>query len=185
MAGKAVKPATPMCTVGKSNSPGFTLFELVVVLVVILALFGLVAPQMGSGILESGTRKTLRLLSGLTGEARNRAVVSGDGGRVVFDLERRAVRLEMNGRAEASDVEIGLPAGVDFAGVAKDIRTTQIEGLVELGVHPSGMLEPAMIYLLDEDGALLSVEVRAFEVGLRVFAGRVDFGEAPLPGATP
>lgn len=132
---------------GRAARGGFTLFELLVVMVLLTLIAGLAIPSMGMMDTRGGLEKAAARIRGAVYETRTRAM-----------LARRTAELRFSGRrmrmvlAKADDVpeeEIGsadLPEGVEILGI-------RVEGMDSkattdrLAFHPRGLTLPAVVQI--------------------------------------
>ena len=184
-----------------SSSAGFTLAELVVVITIIAVMTGLVMPYLPEALGGRGMRSVTRQFSGMLGEARNEALMSGAQHGLLLDMEKglfwierleapvgghTAAGLETDapdaaaaaGGAGSRHYRVGpahmLPEGMLFAQVAYAGRENAATGVALVRILADGMAEPAIIGLtMGGDG--YSLRVRPYDAGLEVYRGIADF----------
>jgi general secretion pathway protein H len=109
MACRAVKIIIVTSAVGKSNQ-GFSLFELILVLVLLGVGLALVLPNLDRGLQDREVRRTALGLAAAARELRSRALRDGVPQRLVLDLPR-------NSYLVARSNEVRLPPDISFASV--------------------------------------------------------------------
>lgn len=108
---------------------GFTLFELIVVLMIIAVATAFVAPAVGSGWRSREIRQGTRQVAGVMRGLRERAVRRGVDQELVLDADGATLR--------SSGGEVAtLPAGVEIVGVRGGWRDS--DGGVRVLFYPSG-----------------------------------------------
>jgi general secretion pathway protein H len=109
MACRAVKIIIVTSAVGKSNQ-GFSLFELILVLVLLGVGLAVVLPNLDRGLQDREVRRTALGLAAAARELRSRALLDGVPQRLVLDLPR-------NSYLVARSTEVRLPPDISFASV--------------------------------------------------------------------
>lgn len=172
----------------KNNFPrpsqsGFTLLELLAVLMVIGVILALVLPRV-SVVSGANLRSQTRLLSGAIRLTYNLAVMNKKNFRLGFDLDQQSYWVEVRNGNEYVPVtnEIlaprTLPDGVWIREVLVADRACTHDCLKEyIYFSPYGYVEEAAIYLTDDN------ETRAFTLLTQPMTGKVMIldGHAGLP----
>lgn len=151
----------PMSTTGiKPGRNGFTIIELMVVLVIIALMTGTVVVAMGPALRDAKMRSACRIVASSLNYARSHAVTTGMTTRVVFD-RGRSVEVEViqenpdTGTEEIISVTTssgrrhGFPDGVEVSGIIKTDTVEEDENWVEF--TKLGQAEDAIIELTDAD----------------------------------
>lgn len=140
----------PTCRRRTSQS-GFSLFELIVVLMVVAIASGLAAPGIQSGWrareVRSGTRSLAAVLRGL----RERAVRRGADQELVIDADGQTYRW-------TGDQEASLPGGAAVTGVRGGWRDQ--DGGVRVVFYPNGGSSGIAVVVSQRDGDSLSFAIR-------------------------
>ncbi len=158
---------------------GFTLAELIIVMVIIGLGIALALPRMSPLVFREQANSTLRVLTGALAEARSRALLTGTPKAVVINLDNDTFRLEDTSEPVASDTNQEANSDVseaeaktlsDWRSLGNDIQLRAIlspayapkeEGNVQLRVDGEGIFEPATLFFADEDGNVLPVELNS------------------------
>lgn len=140
---------------------GFTLIELVMVMVIIAIAIGVVLPRMPN---LTGTEmdRSARKIGMMTRLVRDRAVTLRRYYRLDIDLEGSRMSALYFGPEEnyIDDDQVRsltLPEPLYFRDVVTDRGGKRIEGVAEVHFSPKGMIEPVVIHLADRDGNTLSI----------------------------
>jgi general secretion pathway protein H len=162
---------------------GFTLIEILVVLVLISLTTALVIPNFGSNIsgirMKSGLREILTALR----YARNSAVMKKQISRVVFDLDEMVYRIEQAGAEDLHDMEESFASPWMLLGVKElpseishfDLQLygewTGYDSLKEIVFYPEGDSSGGEIEIRDEMGRSYIVTVNPFTGMIRMEEG--------------
>jgi prepilin-type N-terminal cleavage/methylation domain-containing protein len=177
---------------------GFTLLELLVVLLLIVLVTGVFATSVGGGF-GVHLRNAGRSLSAELEYVEQRAVTTGQAQRIVIDLDQQVYRVEELPIAEpsadaplpehAENLDLAPPdSGLDFQPVegsigewralddAADVDFREVRlaneaktaGAVAIAFSPDGASDPAEIWLRDDGGYDLRVRLIAFTGEIRV-----------------
>jgi len=176
------------CGVGRStDSNGFTLLELAVVLLLLTVVLGLVLPEASSLLTDSDLRTSSRRVAGAVAEARNEAMLGGRIWELAIDLESNAFWIAPVGDGEegGTPAQAGKPgpkrrtlAGqVRFLDVRKGQDESQNTGRVSIRFHPKGLVEPAVIHLGDQGNRVRTLSIKPFSGRLSIQDGYVGDGQ--------
>jgi general secretion pathway protein H len=161
----------------RTSKAGFTLLEIVVVLVILSAAVALVVPRLPS-MQEAGLRTSARQTAALLRYLDERAVAS-----------KQLYRLRINLDEQRIDVVLRSPAGSDLpaddpylqrnplvAGTQISDLTTERLGRVTSGqvlvsYGPGGLTEPLLLHLSLPGGASYTVQALPVSATVRVFEG--------------
>ena len=161
------------------KAKGYTLIELIVVLVLLSLMFGLAVPKFRQAILNDNLDATSLRIIGLIGDLRERAISDQVPYVLHFDIQEKRL-WAFAADATEEEQETGkerayqLPADVDI----EDIWSWSSGKLYdEAVIHFSkkGYIEQAMIHLQSEDGRQLSLELTPFLGSIKIHEGYVDF----------
>ena len=161
------------------NARGYTLLELIVVIILLGLMFGLTVPKFRQAVLSDTLDATSLRVIGLVENLRERAI--SDQVSYVLHLDIRGKKLwafAVNATEEeqetARERAYQLPADVKI----EDIWSWSNGKLYEEAtIHFSrkGYIEQAMIHLQSEDGRQLSLELTPFLGAIKIHQGYVDF----------
>ena len=177
-------PLSPGCHLKSFNkilikNRGFTLIELIVVIILLGLMFGLVVPRFRQAILSDSLDATSLRIIGLVENLRERAI--SDQVPYVLHLDIRenvlwsfGVDATAEEQEKARERAYKLPVDVKI----EDIWSWSGGKLYdEATIHFSrkGYIEQAMIHLESEDGRQLSLELTPFLGSIKIHDGYVDF----------
>lgn len=171
MVRKAAKARMKTLEVGNSNKPaGFTLLELVVVMLILTVIFGLVLPEASSVFIRNDLKASSRKLAGAVAHARSQAMLEGRVQELTLDLDAGSFWTNPvsggTGDSDNSDLEptkkLALEGEVRFMNVRKVQDEQRSSGLVALRFQPKGLAEPAVIHLAGSGNHIQTLFIKAF-----------------------
>lgn len=158
---------------------GFTLIELIVVLVLLGLMFGLTVPRFREAMLTDSLDATSLKLIGLVQDLRERAVSGQISYMLHFDIREKKIwaiagNATEEEKEEARQRAFSLPPDVKI----QDIWSWSSgkffnEGFIRFS--RKGYVEQSMIHLQSEDGRELSLELTPFLGSIKIHEGYVDF----------
>ena len=132
---------------------GFTLMELVVVMLILSVLFAMVAPSLGGFGAGRKAAQTASQILTLSRWAREQAITEGRTYRLVFDPANQLYQ------AMAANGPVFEPTGTDFGrpfsipdGVEVTVEASQSDGTTYLEFLPSGRSQPARVRVVSKNG---------------------------------
>lgn len=162
------------------GNKGYTLIELVVVLVLLGILFGLVLPQLRTSSLRDSLDSTSLRIIGLVRELREKAISDQVSYALTIDI-RQGKLWYHDGNAsdeEKESAEIAaklLPPDVEIEDIWSWSRGKLYDEATIL-FSRKGYIEQSMIHLQSEDGRQLSLELTPFLGSVTIHDGYVDIG---------
>jgi len=165
---------------GNRGKAGFTLIEMVVVMVLISLFMVLSIPllgNIGTGSLDTSARR----LSGTIKYLFNEAALTGLEYRLIYDLDQKSYHaqvLEADGElVEASDQgrEAKLKGAVRFKDLQVPGRGKFTAGQVTIRIDPSGWIEETVIHLDDGKDKMLTLRVMPLTGATEIFEGYREF----------
>lgn len=166
---------------GKSflNARGYTLLELIVVIVLLGLMFGLTVPRFRQTVLSDSLDATSLRIIGVVQDLREKAI--SDQVSYVLHLDIRQKKLwafatsaTEEEQERSRDRAYQLPVDVKIEDIWSWSRGKLYE---EATIHFSkkGYIEQSMIHLQSEDGRQLSLELSPFLGSIKIHEGYVDF----------
>ena len=161
------------------NASGYTLIELIVVIVLLGLMFGLAIPKFRQGILSDNLNATSLRIIGLVENLREKAI--SDQVSYVLHLDIREGKLwsfastaSEEQQETARERPYQLPLDVNIEDVwAWSSGKLYDEAIIRFS--KKGYIEQAMIHLESEDGRQLSLELTPFLGSIKIHDGYVDF----------
>lgn len=149
------------------NSPdrvrhgGFTLIELTVTLLLITIIVGITLPKIGDAIYSTNLKHSVRQLRALITLARSKATLERIPRRVVCDMAKGEIRIELEMRDEGEGQVIftyepdtslmmrtyRLPDGVKIEDVITETGDKETSGAAHLRIAPNGLVTGNFIHL--------------------------------------
>ena len=162
-----------------ANAKGYTLIELILVLVLLGLMLGLAVPRFRQAVLSDNLNATSLRIIGLVQDLRERAISNQVSYVLHIDMrEKQLWSFASNATEEEQDTArkraFRLPADVKI----EDLWSWSSGKLYdEATIHFSkkGYIEQAMIHLQSEDGRRLSLELTPFLGSIKIHDGYVDF----------
>ena len=167
MAGKAAPRVTQMSATG--NRAGFTLLELLVVLVIMMMMTGIVAVSLRPALEEARLRSGARMLIASLRYARSYAISHRAMTAAVVDLDRPGLLMqarenELDGEEHWREITTpagrfrSLPAGIDIVYVS-GTGAEQDKGEATVTFSPLGNSDGASLVLQDPGGRERTIQV--------------------------
>ncbi len=162
----------------RASRHGFTLIELMIVIVIIGITLGYVGPRIYGGLSSSGMERASRDISAMLQLARSWAITQHRVYLVRFDLERNQVavyeRPETSGVLPDPLKERRLPEGVRIRSIRSAYQPSVQEGSLDLRITAEGVVEQGLIYLEDGHDRIYTLEIKPFTGTLRVYDSLVE-----------
>jgi prepilin-type N-terminal cleavage/methylation domain-containing protein len=165
------------------NSKGYTLIELIVVMVLIGLVFSLTAPRFRDAVLTDSLEKETLRLAGKVKELRSNAMQNHEDYLLVFDLESNMYWHGFaNMTVEGEDVlrernATQFPKDIRIVGISFQDKPARSSGEVRILISRKGYAQPSAIHLESQDGRKFSVWVKPFLPDVEVLEGYVKFGD--------
>ena len=162
-----------------ANKSGYTLIELIVVIILLGLMFGLVVPKFRQAVLSDSLDATSLRIIGLIENLRERAVSDQISYVLHFDIRGRELwAFASDATAEeqetARERAYQLPADVIIEDIWSWSRG-KIYDDATIQFSKKGYIEQSMIHLQSEDGRQLSLELTPFLGSIKIHNGYVDF----------
>lgn len=171
----------PISTTGSSIDPGkdgFTLLELLVVMVLVALMISFAVPNIRSALYSDPLKSTARRLTGLVAEAGQEAVATHSPRLLLYDGARRMFHLETGaggkdgGKKSLSRLDV--PESVQVVDIMSVHGGTRSSGQAEIRFSSQGYVDKTLIHLRGRDGRELTLVLSPFLGVSRLLAGYVD-----------
>jgi prepilin-type N-terminal cleavage/methylation domain-containing protein len=162
------------------KTSGYTLIELIVVLILLGLMFGLVVPKFRQAVLSDSLDKTSLRIIGLVEDLRERAISHQVSYVLHLDIRKKELwSFASNASAEEQETarERAYKLPVDV--IIEDIWSWSGGKLYDeatIQFSNKGYIEQSMIHLQSDDGRQLSLELTPFLGSIKIHDGYVDFG---------
>ena len=165
----------------KQAQAGFTLMELMVVLVIVGLMMGLVTANMDSLTPTTRLNAAARNLASTINLAHNRAVMVGKTVIILYHIDSKYYQLILPAEAGGELAIEPLPSGVSFQEIEVVGENKKIKGWLKVYFSPSGMIRGHVVHLKNDLQAQISVEVNPISGVVDVIDGyhRMAFEEKP------
>jgi prepilin-type N-terminal cleavage/methylation domain-containing protein len=162
------------------KTSGYTLIELIVVLILLGLMFGLVVPKFRQAVLSDSLDKTSLRIIGLVEDLRERAISHQVSYVLHLDIRKKELwSFASNASAEEQETarERAYKLPVDV--IIEDIWSWSGGKLYDeatIQFSNKGYIEQSMIHLQSDDGRQLSLELTPFLGSIKIHDGYVDLG---------
>lgn len=162
------------------NDHGFTLLEMIVVMVLIAIVSGFTLPRIHSSLLADHLRSTARRIAGMATTVSQEAMRRHSPALLHIDLEKGRLWYELEsgddeeGRAKSS---MDIPESVRVTEVASRHGGAASLGDLAIRFSAKGYVDETLVRLRDEDDREATVVLSPFLGVVRVLDGRADFRE--------
>lgn len=162
-----------------SSQKGFTLLELILVMVIIAVTMGLILPRLPdvAGMKINRRARQVGMLVKLT---RERAVALRRYYRLEVDLDASTLRASYfgpeNTYVEDDDLRVlELPGPIRIVDIVTSGGGKISEGSGEIHFSPKGMIEPSAIHMTDGSDKTITIQPGVLSGSIRVENGYVEF----------
>ncbi len=163
------------------NSKGYTLIELIVVIVLVGIIFSFAAPKFREAVLTDSLKNATRDLIGKINGLRSDAILESENYFLQFDLEKNEYWHEYaNSTAEGKERDKEksvkqLPSDVRITDIWIKDKGKQMAGDIAIRFTSAGYAQKAAIHLESEDGREFTLVVNQFLPKVKVMENYVDF----------
>jgi len=152
---------------------GFTLLELIVVIVLIGIMLSFSLPRFHQTLVSDPKTKTSRWLIGTVKSLRQKAMVEQKRYALHVDMDAGMLWTSDESMTEEAVYEAAasgcrIPDGLFLTDVEYPLKDPVRSGKADVFFHPQGFSDPALIHLKDEDSAVLTLSIEPFlsEIGI-------------------
>ncbi len=167
-------------TLAPDRRAGFTFVELVIILFILSFAFLFVLPNFKNIFPETHLSSSARRIAGEISWLYHEAGFSGRKCRLNFDLDEDeywSVRETLQGEMEKLDGNLagvkGLLPGISFQDVVTGAKKIE-EGTAHIDFSPYGLVEPAIIHLVNSEGEKLSITINCFTGRAEIRNGYIE-----------
>ena len=154
------------------SKKGFTLIELMIVLVIIGITLGYIGPRIFNSLSTSNMDRAVRDITTMIQVGRSSAITQHKTFFIRFDLDNDKIALypmpETSGVVPQMLKERKMPDGVVLKGIKSPYQSEKDNGEMDLKISTEGVVEQGVIYL---DGALGST----YTLVVKPFSGTLKF----------
>jgi prepilin-type N-terminal cleavage/methylation domain-containing protein len=169
------------------NNKGYTLIELVIVVVLVCLMVFLSVPRVREVILQDNLQSAVRRITGIANERRVEAIRGLADNILVFDITNgKYWTYSQDMTPEKRDAQkkdaVELPTGVQIEDIQQPGQDRKVEGEVTILFSRLGYVQPTVIHLIEGDRHYTLV-LQPFLSMIEVYERYQDFNETTLAGA--
>ena len=162
------------------KTDGFTLIEIMVVMLLTAIILGVAIPRFDSGFLQDARKTTTRRMIQTTQGLRSKAVGTQKTCSLVLDISNDRYwtvdeTMDDLATAQATEKAIQLPGDIHFVAVLFPNQEQISSGKVEIQFHPGGYADYALIHLQTDDAQRFSYLVEPLLPKLKVVNAWLNF----------
>lgn len=167
--------------VGRCNNRGFTLVELVMVMLVIGIVAAVAMPRVGSMLDRQSMRRTINVVRGTVRYLQARAAVTKRTYRLTLDLESQTMSTcyitADSCQKDSNRVvrDYTFPTTVRLLDVVSPAGEKTEKGAAVTHFHPSGMAESSVIHLHGSGSEQMTLRIEPITGRLKVLDGYIEF----------
>ena len=160
---------------------GFTLIELMVVMLLISIVLAVVIPKFGGGAFQDPVKKLSRWMINTVRTLRSAAIQQQKGQGLVIDLSNRRMWMVNDAMDEAaiqdaaSNKALALPDAIRYMDVEFPQQERISSGTTEIRFYPAGYSDQVLIHLETEDNEKLTYLVEPLLPKIKIFDEWIDF----------
>jgi len=162
----------------RRSKDGFTLIELMIVLVIIGITLGYIGPRIFSGLSTSNMDRAVRDITTMIQVGRSSAITQHKTFFIRFDLDNNKMALypmpETSGPAPQMLKERKMPDGVVLKNIKTPYQPEKDRGEMDLKVTTEGVVEQGVIYLEGALGKTYTLVVKPFSGTLKFYDHYVE-----------
>ena len=167
-----------MCS-QSNHSRGFTLIEILVVMVLISLVTAFTLPSIRTSLFSDQLKATARRLVGFVTEVSQSAVSGQSEYRISFDLEENRVwatpgAAKNKQEEEVKAINLIVPESVRIVDVVSVDGDKNAQGTAELYLSKKGYVNKTAIHLRSDDGRDMTIVLSPFLGVTRIFDSYVD-----------
>jgi prepilin-type N-terminal cleavage/methylation domain-containing protein len=160
------------------NKNGFTLIELMIVLVIIGITLGYIGPRIFNGLSTSNMDRAVRDITTMVQVGRSSAITEHKTFFIRFDLDNDKIALypmpETSGVVPQMLKERKMPDGVVLKNIKTPYQSEKDRGEMDLKITTEGVVEQGVIYLEGALGKTYTLVVKPFSGTLKFYDHLVE-----------
>ena len=161
--------------------PGFTLIELMVVMLLISIVLAIALPKFGGGAFQDPVKKLSRWMINTVKSLRSTAIQKQQTQGLVIDLSNRRMWLvndamdEEAVQAAASNKAVELPDAIRYMDVQFPQQERETSGTAEIRFYPAGYSDQVLIHLETEDNEKVTYLVEPLLPKVKIYDEWIDY----------
>lgn len=162
-----------------NHSRGFTLIEILVVMVLISLVTAFAIPSIRTSLFSDQLKATARRLVGFVTEVSQNAVSNQSEYRISFDLEENHVwatpeAAKNKQEEEVKEIKLEVPESVTIVDVVSASGDKNSQGTATLYLSKKGYIDKTAIHLRSDDGRDMTIVLSPFLGVTRIFDSYID-----------
>ncbi len=162
-----------------NQSRGFTLIEILVVMVLISLVTAFTIPSIRTSLFSDQLKATARRLVGFVTEVSQNAVSNQSEYRISFDLEENRVwatpgAAKNKQDEEVKEIKLVVPESVRIVDVVSANSDKNSQGTATLYLSKKGYIDKTAIHLRSDDGRDMTIVLSPFLGVTRIFDSYID-----------
>jgi len=162
-----------------NHSRGFTLIEILVVMVLISLVTAFTIPSIRTSLFSDQLKATARRLVGFVTEVSQNAVSNQSEYRISFDLEENHVwatpeAAKNKQEEEVKEIKLEVPESVRIVDVVSASSDKNSQGTATLFLSKKGYIDKTAIHLRSDDGRDMTIILSPFMGVIRIFDSYID-----------
>lgn len=164
---------------GLLPSGGFTLLELLLVMVIISVMTVFAIPDLRSNLLSDQLKNTTRKVLGIVSETSQEAVSQHAEQRISFDFAENSVSVLLEavdpvGEQEGRINKYSFPDSVQLVDIMSVHGGKMTNGKIDIRITEKGYIDKTLIHLRSDDGDDMTIMLSPFLGVMKVFDSYVD-----------
>jgi prepilin-type N-terminal cleavage/methylation domain-containing protein len=161
------------------RSPGFTLIELMVVMLLISIVLAVIIPKFDGGVFQDPTKKLSRWMVNTIRQLRSTAIQKQKSLALVIDLDKQQMWIAIDGMSEeqlsaAAEKAFKIDRSMQITNVQFPEQETISTGSAEIRFYPAGFSDRALIQLENDDAERFSYLLEPLLPKVKMFDQWID-----------
>lgn len=164
----------------KRSGKGFTLIELMVVMLLISIVLAVAIPRFEGGAFQDPVKKLSRWMINTVRTLRSAAIQKQKTQSLVIDLSNNRMWLvnedmDEDAMAAAADKALALPAAIRFVDVQYPFQDAVTSGTTEVRFYPAGYSDQALIHIETDDAQRFTYLVEPLLTKVKLIETWIEF----------
>lgn len=160
-------------TKSRQRRNGFTLIELMVVMLLIALMLAVAVPKLDTAIVQDPRKKTNRWMINMTRALRSAAIENQKSHTLVVDIDANrmypaSAEMDEEARSAAAEKAFKLPGSIQIIDVQFPNKERIGSGTAEIVYYPGGYSDQALINMEDDDAQRFSYKLEPLLPKIRV-----------------
>jgi prepilin-type N-terminal cleavage/methylation domain-containing protein len=175
-----MNPPMKRSTIDGNRPRGFTLIELMVVMLLISIVLAVAVPRFEGGVLQDPSKRMSRWMINTVRTLRSKAIQKQVAQGLVMDLDHQKMWIVREGmdeteRTAASEKAFSLPGGFAIVDVQFPGKDPLTSGTVEVVFYPAGYSDHALVHLENDDAERMTYRIEPLLPKVKIYDQWIDF----------